>query len=71
MMAGGVETRSSATALRNPRSDLSLRPGMEIKGDNEISRYIEGLRIITNKHHVNDDIFRQKSQFQVERLCFY
>ena len=41
MMASGVETRSSATALRNPRSDLSLflRPGMETKGVNEISRW--------------------------------
>ena len=66
----GQWTRSSATALRNPRSDLSLflRPGMETKGDNEISRYVEGF--LLNKPPVNDDICRQKSQFQMERLCF-
>ena len=42
----GRWTRSFATALRNPRSDLSLflRPGMETKDDNEISRYVEGFK---------------------------
>ena len=60
MMAGGVETRSSATALRNPRSDLSLflRPGMETKGVNEISRYVKGFKdFLLKKPPVNDDIF--------------
>ena len=55
----GQWTRSSATALRNPRSDLSLflRPGMETKGVNEISRYVKGSKdFLLKKPPVNDDI---------------